>query len=263
MPSYGQGRDHIGPRRAALIGGGHLTDVVVTAADDAWGTIDGNGYPWWGCHCKKAMHGLDEKQKQLLGGCAGRYTPCAGSASETVTRGHLIEFMHSSHIEISNLFLRNSPFWTVHPFDCQHVTVKNIDIWAPEFSPNTDGVDPDSCSDVLIENFSYHGGDDVIAIKSGWDCFGTAYNHSTRDVVIRNVTAILSTAAGVAIGSEMSGGMENITVTDCDFSQTRTGLNIKYSEYRGGYVRCAFSDSNLHPRMPLDPTHVRLKRTCV
>jgi polygalacturonase len=118
-----------------------------------------------------------------------------------------------------------------------HHQVRNIDIWAPEFSPNTDGVDPDSCSDVLIENFSYHGGDDVIAIKSGWDCFGYTYNHSTRDVVVRNVTAILSTAAGVAIGSEMSGGMENITVSDCDFSQTRTGLNIKYSAFRGGYVK--------------------------
>jgi polygalacturonase len=68
---------------------------------------------------------------------------------------------------------------------------------------------------------SYHGGDDVIAIKSGWDCFGYEYNHSTRDVVIRNVTAVYSEAAGCAIGSEMSGGMSNITISDCDFTQTQ------------------------------------------
>jgi polygalacturonase len=79
----------------------------------------------------------------------------------------LIEFAHSSDIEISNLNLRNSPFWTVHPFDCHGVTIRNIDIWAPAHSPNTDGVDPDSSSNVLLENFRYHGGDDVIAIKSG------------------------------------------------------------------------------------------------
>ena len=124
----------------------------------------------------------------------------------------------------------------MHPFDCHGITIRNIDIWAPAHSPNTDGVDPDSSTNVLLENFRYHGGDDVIAIKSGWDCFGYHYNHSTRDVVIRNVTAVYSEAAGCAIGSEMSGGMKNISVSDCDFTQTITGLNIKYSEYRGGYV---------------------------
>lgn len=236
MPSYGQGRDHVGPRRTALIGGAYLEDVVVTSAADAWGTIDGNGYPWWACHCNSRTPESPDSHLRVGGDCSLDWGyKCPGK--ETVTRGHLIEFMHSSMIEISNLRLRNSPFWTVHPFDCQHVVVRNIDIWAPVGSPNTDGVDPDSCADVLIENFSYHGGDDVIAIKSGWDCFGYHYNHSTRDVVIRNVTAIYSEAAGVAIGSEMSGGMENISIHDCDFTQTRTGFDIKYSAYRGGYVR--------------------------
>mmetsp|Transcript_19200 Transcript_19200/g.57082 ORF Transcript_19200/g.57082 Transcript_19200/m.57082 type:complete len:455 (+) Transcript_19200:41-1405(+) len=229
MPSYGQGRDHIGPRRTAFIGGMDLTNVTVTSDEDNWGTIDGFGEPWWACHCGHA--------DGVLEGCSGDWNemyPCHGV--ETVTRGHLIEFMHSTHIEISNLYLRNSPFWTVHPFDCHHVTIRNIDIYAPAHSPNTDGVDPDSSTDVLIENFRYHGGDDVIAIKSGWDCFGYEYNHSTRDIVIRNVTAIYSEAAGTAIGSEMSGGMANITISDCDFTQTATGLDIKYSQYRGGYV---------------------------
>jgi polygalacturonase len=249
MPSYGQGRDHKGPRRAAFIGGVGLTDVKVTAAESAWGTIDGAGAPWWACHCgsKEARAradmapgvAYDAEARTESGGCSSSWAqqyPCKGPGKEEVTRGHLIEFAHSSDIEISNLQLRNSPFWTVHPFDCHGVTVRNIDIWAPAHSPNTDGVDPDSSTNVLIENFRYHGGDDVIAIKSGWDCFGYHYNHSTRDVVIRNVTAVYSEAAGCAIGSEMSGGMKNITVSDCDFTQTETGLNIKYSEYRGGYV---------------------------
>ena len=77
-----------------------------------------------------------------------------------------IELAHTSNLEISYLNLRNSPFWTVHPYSCTGVVVRNVDVWAPVHSRETDGVDPDSCSDVLIENFSYHGGDDVIAIKS-------------------------------------------------------------------------------------------------
>lgn len=252
MPSYGQGRDHAGPRRAAFIGGVGLTDVMVTAAEGAWGTIDGAGAPWWACHCgakeerARALLGPDEQEaydpeaRTESGGCSDTWKqmyPCKGPGKEDVTRGHLIEFAHSTDVEISNMFLRNSPFWTVHPFDCHGVVIRNIDIWAPAHSPNTDGVDPDSCTNVLLENFRYHGGDDVIAIKSGWDCFGYAYNHSTRDVVIRNVTAVYSEAAGCAIGSEMSGGMKNISVADCDFTQTETGLNIKYSAYRGGYVQ--------------------------
>ena len=135
--------------------------------------------------------------------------------------------MHTSRLEISNLNLRNSPFWTVHPFDCHHVVVRNIDIRAPLDSINTDGVDPDSCSDVLIENMSYYGSDDPVAIKSGWDCFGYHYNRSTRDVVVRNIRNAYSRTGGISIGSEMSGGMQNITVHDCDLSQTRTGIFIK------------------------------------
>lgn len=102
MPSYGQGRDHVGPRRTSLIHGENLTDVVVTASEVAWGTIDGFGEPFWAAHKAK---------------------------TEKVTRGHLIEFMHCDGIEISNLFLRNSPFWTVHPVYSKHIVVRNIDIW--------------------------------------------------------------------------------------------------------------------------------------
>ena len=153
----------------------------MTASEDAWGTIDGFGEPWWTAHKK--------------------------GGGEQFTRGHLIEFIHTKGIEISNLYLRNSPFWTVHPVYSQNVVVRNIDIWAPKDSPNTDGVDPESSSDVLIENFSYHGGDDVIAIKSGWDCFGYKYNMPCKNILIKNVTAIWTRAAGCAIGSEMRGIM--------------------------------------------------------
>ena len=210
MPSYEQGRDHPGRRRTSLLHGEHLEDITVTADKHAWGTIDGYGSPFWEAHEK---------------------------GTETITRGHLIEFMWSTKIKISNLNLRNSPFWTVHPVYSSNIIIRNIDIWAPKDSPNTDGVDPESSTNVLIEHFTYHGGDDVIAIKSGWDCAGYHYNMSCSNIMIRNVTAIFSKAAGIAIGSEMSGGMNNITVHDCNFKEVKEGLNIKYSKYRGGYVQ--------------------------
>ena len=91
---------------------------------------------------------------------------------------------------------------------------------------------------MLIENFRYHGGDDVIAIKSGWDCFGYHYNHSTRDVVIRNVTAVYSEAAGCAIGSDET---KPVFTVDCAASMQENTIQI--SSYIS--VEYSFADHRL------------------
>ena len=118
MPSYGSGRDHPGPRHVSLIHGFHLTDVVITGEN---GTVDGNGEWWWARH----------------------KTPV-----EKFTRGHLIELMWCTDIEVSHLVLQNSPFWTVHPVYSRRFTAAWLTILNPHHSPNTDGIDPDSTSDV-------------------------------------------------------------------------------------------------------------------
>lgn len=206
LPSYGQGRDHPGPRHTSLVHGENITNVTVMGEGDA--CIDGQGQVWWEA---KRNH------------------------SETITRGHLIEFLYSKDVTITNIRLENSPFWTVHPYDCYNVTVRNVIIRAPADSPNTDGVDPDSCDTVLIENVDYFGGDDGIAIKSGWDCFGIQYGKPTTNVIIRNMTVGPNNC--IAIGSEMSGGVENVTVEDVHCLNVGRALYIKASRTRGGYVR--------------------------
>ena len=109
LPSYGQGRDHVGPRRCPFIGGVNLTDVVITGEN---ATIDGSGSVWWRRHEAK--------------------TP-----KEKYTRGHLIELMWSTDIEISHLTLTNSPFWTVHPVYCSGFWAKHLWILNPTSAPNT------------------------------------------------------------------------------------------------------------------------------
>eukprot|EP00727_Mastigamoeba_balamuthi_P012769 m51a1_g8114 hypothetical protein (447) ;mRNA; r:135388-136862 len=205
-PSYGQGRDHPGPRRTSLVHGEHLEYVTITGEPGA--TIDGSGAQWW--QAKR-------------------------NGSETVTRGSLIEIMYSQHVEVSGLRLVDSPFWTVHPYDCAHVRLVNLDIHAPSDSPNTDGIDPDSCDDVLIENLAYDGGDDAIAVKSGWDCYGESYGRPCSNVVIRNVRARNSHSA-LTIGSEMSGGIRNVTATNLWIAAGTRGAFVKTHTTRGGYV---------------------------
>eukprot|EP00249_Psilotum_nudum_P028093 c3663_g1_i1 orf=1-861(-) len=142
LPSYGRGRELPGGRHISLIYGEKLTDIVITGNN---GTIDGQGAIWWEMFRHKSLD---------------------------YTRGHLLELVSSDGIVISNLTFLNSPFWNIHPVYCSNVLIQNVTILAPHDSPNTDGIDPDSSSDVCIENCYISNGDDVVVIKSGWDEYG-------------------------------------------------------------------------------------------
>ncbi|CAM8917592.1 unnamed protein product [Rhodiola kirilowii] len=208
LPSYGYGREHPGPRYGSLIHGQNLKDVVITGHN---GTIDGQGQSWW----------IKYKQKLLNN-----------------TRGPLVQIMWSSNIVITNITLQNSPFWTLHPYDCKNITIRDVTILAPIFqAPNTDGIDPDSCDDMLIENCYISVGDDGIAIKSGWDQYGIAYGRPSTNIVIRNLVIRSMVSAGVSIGSEMSGGVSNVTVENILVWDSRRAVRIKTAAGRGGYVR--------------------------
>ncbi|XP_010261779.1 PREDICTED: probable polygalacturonase [Nelumbo nucifera] len=208
VPSYGNGREHPGPRYGSLIHGQHLQDVVITGHN---GTINGQGQTWWVKFRRKLLNH---------------------------TRGPLVQIMWSKDIHISNITLRDSPFWTLHPFDCQNVTIKNVTILAPIFeAPNTDGIDPDSCENVVIEDSYISVGDDAIAIKSGWDQYGIKYGRPSRNILIRNLVVRSMVSAGVSIGSEMSGGVSNVTVENIYVWNSRRAIRIKTSPGRGGYVR--------------------------
>ncbi|CAN1136206.1 Probable polygalacturonase [Linum perenne] len=200
LPSYGYGREHPGSRYGSLIHGQNLKDVVITGHN---GTIDGQGETWWKKYRQKLLNH---------------------------TRGPLVQIMFSSDIVITNITLRNSPFWTLHPYDCKNVTIRNVTILAPIFqAPNTDGIDPDSCEDMIIEDCYISVGDDGIAIKSGWDQYGIAYGRPSRNIIIRNLV-VRSMSAGISIGSEMSGG--NVFIWN-----SRRAVRIKTAPGRGGYVR--------------------------
>ncbi|KAJ0981095.1 hypothetical protein J5N97_009350 [Dioscorea zingiberensis] len=208
LPSYGVGREQKGPRYGSLVHGQRLKDVVITGHN---GTIHGQGQSWW----------TKFKQKLLKH-----------------TRGPLVQLMQSRDIVISNITLRDSPFWTLHPYECKNVTISNVTILAPvSGAPNTDGIDPDSCEDMMIENCYISVGDDGIAIKSGWDQYGIKYGRPSTNILIRNVVVRSVVSAGVSIGSEMSGGVSNVTIENLRVWESRRGVRIKTAPGRGGYVR--------------------------
>ncbi|CAH9098161.1 unnamed protein product, partial [Cuscuta epithymum] len=184
LPSYGRGRDANGGRYGSLIFGSNLTDVVITGNN---GTIDGQGELWWQQFHKKKL----------------KYT-----------RPYLIEIMHSNEVQISNLTLINSPSWNVHPVYSRNVIIQGLTILAPVTSPNTDGINPDSCSNVRIEDNYIVSGDDCVAVKSGWDEYGIQYGMPTRQLIIKRLTCISPYSAAIALGSEMSGGIQDVRASD-------------------------------------------------
>ncbi|KAK3028751.1 hypothetical protein RJ639_037972 [Escallonia herrerae] len=207
LPSYGHGRDAAGGRYISLIFGANLTDVVVTGDN---GTIDGQGALWW-----QKFHGKKLKY----------------------TRPYLIEIMHSYNIQISNLTFVNSPSWNVHPVYSSNILIQGITILAPITSPNTDGVNPDSCTNTRIEDAYIVSGDDCIAVKSGWDEYGIAYGMPTKQLIVRRLTCISPYSAAIALGSEMSGGIEDVRAEDITAINTESGVRIKTAVGRGGYVK--------------------------
>ncbi|XP_002988771.2 probable polygalacturonase [Selaginella moellendorffii] len=207
LPSYGRGRDLPGRRHRSLVYGKDLEDVVITGGN---GTIDGQGSVWWHWFRNQSLN---------------------------YTRGHLVEFINSKNIVVSNISLLNSPSWTIHPVYCSNVVIRGVTVVAPSESPNTDGVQPDSCTGVCIEDCAITSGGDAVSVKSGWDEYGIRVGLPSAKVVIRRITAQAPASAAIAFGSEMSGGIKNVVVEDVRVFNSKIGVHVKTGAGRGGYVK--------------------------
>jgi len=178
-------------------------NVTVTG----YGTVDGQGGYWW--------KQIREKHRTEH------------------PRPYLVCFVDCEHVVLENVTLVNSPAWTVHPLRCRNVTIRGLNIKNPADSPNTDGIDPDSCQDVRISDCTIDVGDDCIAIKSGTE--KTPDRQPSERIIITN-THFLHGHGGVVLGSEMSGDIRNVVVSSCVFYETDRGIRLKTRRGRGGIV---------------------------
>jgi polygalacturonase len=222
-------------------------NVAVTGA----GTLDGQASDefWWPWKGKANFGGWkpgtpnqDAARKKLFAmGDAG--TPVAERVfgEGSYLRPNFFEPYRCKNVLIEGVTLRNAPFWEVHPVLCHSVTVKGLTI--DSAGPNTDGCDPECCTDVLIENCSFNTGDDCIAIKSGRNGDGRRVNVPSQNIVIRGCT-MKDGHGGVTIGSEITGGVHNVFAENCRMDSPNLGnaLRIKNNAMRGGNL------SNFHFR---------------
>ncbi len=204
------------------------------------GCLDGNGKTWWDyiyyrraeqqepvTDIEKSFALLNPDYKSQPGGGGGRQTQ--------FLRPTMLQIYKSSNVLLEDFSLINSPFWTFHPIYSSNITVRNVNIINPYETPNTDGMDIESSTDIKIEDCIVDVGDDGIALKSGSGDQGIKANSPTKNVVIKNCT-VKKAHGGFVIGSETASGFENIDVSDCKFFGTDRGIRIKTRRGRGGKI---------------------------
>lgn len=150
-------------------------------------------------------------------------------------RPNLVVFSKCKKVLLEGVTFQNSPAWCLHPILCEDLTVRNVYAKNPDYAQNGDGLDVESCKNVLIEGSTFDVGDDGICIKSGKDEEGRKRGKPTENVIVRN-NIVYKAHGGFVIGSEMSGGARNIFVYDCSFMGTDIGLRFKTARGRGGVV---------------------------
>ncbi|WP_264530397.1 glycoside hydrolase family 28 protein [Flavobacterium sp. N502540] len=147
----------------------------------------------------------------------------------------LVSIQNSKRVLFDGPVFQNSPAWNLHPFMVEDLIVRNITVRNPWFSQNGDGLDVESCKNVIIENSSFDVGDDAICIKSGKDKDGRDRGVACENIIVKN-NIVYHGHGGVTVGSEMSGGVKNLHVSNCTFMGTDVGLRFKSTRGRGGIV---------------------------
>lgn len=214
------------------------------------GTLDGNADcdHWWRWKGReqcgwKPGDPSQEKDRNLLFEMAEKGVPVA---ERVFGEGHylrpqFIQPYRCKNVLIEGVTLKNSPMWQVHPVLCTNVTVHGMTITggsANRYSgPNTDGCDPESCTDVLIKNCSFNTGDDCIAIKAGRNADGRRVHVPSENIVIQGCH-MNDGHGGVTIGSEISGGVRNVFAENCRMDSPRldSAIRIKNNAMRGGLL---------------------------
>lgn len=148
-------------------------------------------------------------------------------------RPYLVHFVNCCHVKILDTMFLDSPAWTIHPQYCEDVEIRAITIKNPADSPNTDGINPDSCRNVRIADCLIDVGDDCITLKSGTE--ETPQRVPCENITIANCNMVHG-HGGVVIGSEMSGTVRNVVITGCVFQDTDRGIRVKTRRGRGGAV---------------------------
>jgi len=207
-----------------------LTDAQWNKLLASGGILDEDKRTWY--PSQNALNGVKVKQPGLI--AAGFDLNNCGDFKDFL-RPNMVSLSRCTQVLLEGITFQNSPAWTIHPLLCDHITLRNVIVRNPWYGQNNDALDLESCRNGLVEGCSFDTGDDAICIKSGRDAEGRKRGVPTENIIVRNCT-VFHGHGGFVIGSEMSGGVRNLFVSDCNFLGTDVGLRFKTARGRGGIV---------------------------
>ena len=235
----------------------NLENIAITGE----GIMNGNGFYWrplrkdkltesqWKAHLKnyggvvspegKSWYSSPKALKAALNNNIGKLTEGKTLKDfedvKDYMRPNMIRISQCKNILIEGVTFENSPAWTTHITMSEHITVRNLKVKNIWYGANTDAIDLESCKNALLEDCNFDTGDDGITIKSGRDADGRKRGMPTKDVIVRNCV-VYHAHGGFVVGSEMSGGVNNMFVSNCTFIGSDIGLRFKTNRGRGGMV---------------------------
>jgi polygalacturonase len=231
------------------------TDIAITGK----GVIDGNGQYWRPVKKGKVTESHWKELLAIPGSQEmkpGYWVPSAGyakgeqganmnvpnaktdaewNAIKRFVRPVMVSLVKCKNIHLKGIIFQNSPAWNLHPLMCENVIIEDVLVRNPSYAQNGDALDLESCKNALIINSRFDAGDDGICIKSGKDADGRRRGIPCENVVVKGCT-VFAGHGGFVVGSEMSGGVKNILVDQCQFLGTDVGLRFKSTRGRGGIV---------------------------
>ncbi|GAB2535076.1 glycoside hydrolase family 28 protein [Spirosoma aerophilum] len=245
-------------RNQAPISGVGLQHIAITGE----GILDGAGEVWR--MVKKGKLTADQWKKLVASGGVlndkqDTWYPTAQSlkgAGEPIKAGqpmayyegikdflrpNMLSLTRCKGILLEGVTFQNSPAWCLHPLLCEDITLRRVTVKNPWYAQNGDGLDLESCRNGLVDDCTFDVGDDGICIKSGRDEQGRKRGVPTENITVRN-SRVYHAHGGFVIGSEMSGGVKNLYVSNCTFMGTDVGLRFKTARGRGGVVENIFVD---------------------
>lgn len=259
------------------ISGKNLKNIAITGA----GIIDGSGQAWRPVK-KEKLTAAQWKNLVASGGAVSDdgkiwYPSEESKKGDGRDNFNVPDFEHKEQYENVKDFLRpvmislvgcskvlldgptfqNSPAWNIHPFMCEDVTIRNLTIRNPWYSQNGDGLDLESCKNVMIYNNSFDVGDDAICFKSGKNEEGRKRGVPTENVIVTN-NIVYHGHGGFTVGSEMSGGIRNVHISNCTFIGTDIGLRFKSTRGRGGVVENIYISDIQMFRIPAEAIRFNL-----
>lgn len=191
------------------------------------GKLNGNARAWWAWKGRETnaffeMAAADVPVQERVFG-----TP------EAAIRPSFLCLFNCRNVLLEGFTIGSGPNWTIHPIYCENVIIRRVNVVTD--GPNNDGIDPDSCKNVLIEHCRFDTGDDCVVLKSGYNEDGWRVGLPTENVVMRYCSSKRG-HGGLVIGSEMSGDVRNVFMHDCTFEGTDRAIRIKSKRGRGGVV---------------------------